>query len=139
VIRRVALLTAIGIGLGLGATAVAQDGGGDELAIDMTRGCLNGTRVTVKLTPPSGAMLSPVHIRTDRGEAVHLTGVTQPASVTVRVLRRGRVSVSGETTGGERFSMSRDYRACAPEPTSTPRARPRPAPPPRTVSGGGEG
>ena len=138
-IRRVALLLAIGTGLGLGATAIAQEGGGDELAIDMTSGCLNGTRVTVKLTPPSGAILSPVHIRTDRGEMVHLTGVTQQASVTVRVPRRGRVSVSGETTGGERFSMSRNYRACAPEPTSTPRARPRPAPPPRTVSGGGEG
>ena len=42
------------------------------------------------------------------------------------------------TTGGERFSMARDYRACSPEPTSTPRSRPRPSPP-RTVSGGGEG
>ncbi len=137
-IRRVALLTAIGIGLGLGATAIAQEGGGDELAIDMTRGCLDGTRVTVKVTPADGAILSPVHIRTDRGEVVHLTGVTQAASVTVRVPRRGRVSVSGETTGGERFSMTRNYRSCAPEPTSTPRARPRPAPP-RTSSGGGEG
>jgi len=138
VIRRVALLVAIGTGLGLGATAIAQEGGSEDLAIDMQSGCLTGSRVTVKLTPPSGAILSPVHIRTDRGEAVHLTGVTQEASVTVRVPRQGRVTVSGETTGGERFSMARDYRACSPEPTSTPRARPRPSPP-RTVSGGGEG
>ena len=137
-IRRVALLVAIGTGLGLGATAIAQEGGSDDLAIEMQRGCLNSSRVTVKITPPSGAILSPVHIRTDRGESVHLTGVTQEASVTVRVPRRGRVSVSGETTGGERFSMVRDYRACSPEPTSTPRARPRPSPP-HTVSGGGEG
>ncbi|HEX6023847.1 MAG TPA: hypothetical protein VFZ00_17790 [Solirubrobacter sp.] len=137
-IRRVALLTAIGIGLGLGATAVAQEGGDDELDIDMTRGCLNGTRVTVKITPPDDAILSPVHIRTSRGEAVHLTGVTQAASVTVRIPRRGRVTVSGETTAGDRFTMSRSYRACAPEPTTTPRARPRPSPP-RVISGGGEG
>ncbi len=137
-IRRVALLVAIGTGLGLGATAIAQEGESNDLAIDMQSGCLTSSRVTVKITPPSGAILSPVHIRTDRGEAVHLTGVTQAASVTVRVPRRGRVSVSGETTGGERFSMARDYRACSPEPTSTPRARPRPSPP-QTVSGGGEG
>ena len=138
-IRRVALLVAIGTGLGLGATAIAQEGESDDLAIDMQSGCLSSSRVTIKITPPSGAILSPVHIRTDRGEAVHLTGVTQQASVTVRVPRRGRVSVSGETTGGERFSMARDYRPCSPEPTSTPqRARPRPSPP-HTVSGGGEG
>jgi len=138
VIRRVALLVAIGTGLGLGATAIAQEGESDELAIDMQSGCLSSSRVTIKITPPSGAILSPVHIRTERGEAVHLTGVTQQASVTVRVPSRGRVTVSGETTGGERFSMARDYRPCSPEPTSTPRSRPRPSPPP-TVSGGGEG
>ena len=137
-IRRVALLVAIGTGLGLGATAIAQEGESDDLAIEMQRGCLKSSRVTIKITPPSGAILSPVHIRTDRGESVHLTGVTQQASVTVRIPRRGRVSVSGETTGGERFSMVRHYRACSPEPTSTPRARPRPSPP-HTVSGGGEG
>ena len=62
---RVALLLAIGTGLGLGATAIAQDGGSDDLAIDMQSGCLDGTRVTVRITPPSGAILSPVHIRAD--------------------------------------------------------------------------
>ena len=134
-----ALLLVVGSGLGLGATALAQDGGGDELEISMHQGCLAGTRVTIKIVPPSGAILSPVHIRTDRGEVVHLTGVTHEASVTVRLPHRGRVSVSGETTGGERFAVDRDYRRCSPEPTTTPRARPRPAPPPDTVSGGGEG
>ena len=62
---------------------------------------------------------------------MHLTGVTQEASVTVRLPHRGRVSVSGESTGGERFSTVRDYRPCAPEPQE-----PGPAPP---VTGGGEG
>ena len=103
-LRRAALLPVLGLGLGLGATAIAQEGGDDELAIDMPRGCLTGTRVTVRIAPPDGAMLSPVHIRAGRGEVVHLTGVTQEASVTVRLPNRGRVSVSGETTGGERFS-----------------------------------
>jgi hypothetical protein len=102
--------------------------------IDMHRGCLSGTRVTVRIVPPSGAMLSPVHIRAGGREVVHLTGVTQEASVTVRLPHRGRVSVSGETTGGERFSTRattaaarRQRAAGANEPASPP------------LTGGGEG
>ena len=125
-----ALLLVVGLGLGFGATAVAQDGESDDLVIDMHRGCLTGTRVTVRIVPPSGAMLSPVHIRVGSREVVHLTGVTQEASVTVRLPHQGRVSVSGETTGGERFATTRDYRRCAPKPAV------RPSPP---ISGGGEG
>jgi hypothetical protein len=125
----VALLLVLASGLGIGATAVAQGGGGDDLVIDLHRGCLTGTRVTVRIVPPSGAVLSPVHIRAGSREVVHLTGVTQEASVTVRLPHRGRVSVSGETTGGERFSTERDYRQCVPPGTS-------PTPP---VTGGGEG
>jgi hypothetical protein len=130
-----ALLLVLGSGLGLGATALAQ-GGSDELVISMDRGCLTGTRVTIRIVPASGTMLSPVHIRAGNREVVHLTGVTQEASVTVRLLaHRGRVSVTGETIGGERFSTVRDYRRCAPEPQPT---RPRPAPA-QPVTGGGEG
>jgi hypothetical protein len=129
----VALLLVVGSALGLGATAVAQGGGGDKLVIDMHRGCLAGTRVTVRIVPPADSVLSPVHIRAGGREVVHLTGVTQEASVTVRVPHRGRVSVSGETTGGERFSTVRDYRPCAPP--ATPQ-EPAPSPP---VTGGGEG
>jgi hypothetical protein len=131
--RRAALLLALGSGLGIGATAVAQGGGGENLVIDMHRGCLSGTRVTIRIVPPSGAMLSPVHIRAGGREVVHLTGVTQEASVTVRLPHRGRVSVSGETIGGERFSTVRDYQQCAPA-TSKPQ---RDTSPP--VTGGGEG
>jgi hypothetical protein len=114
---------------------MAQGGGGEDLVIDMHRGCLSGTRVTVRIVPPSGAVLSPVHIRAGGREVVHLTGVTQEASVTVRLPHRGRVSVSGETTGGERFSTERDYRQCT-SPTPKPPQETNPSPP---VTGGGEG
>ncbi len=114
---------------------MAQGGGSDKLVIDMDRGCLSGTRVTVRIVPPSGGMLSPVHVRAGGREVVHLTGVTQEASVTVRLPHHGRVSVSGETTGGERFSTERDYRACVPTPPK-PQRETQPSPP---VTGGGEG
>ena len=133
--RRAAILLVLGSGLGLGATALAQGGGSDDLVIEMHRGCLTGTRVTVRIVPPSGGVLSPVHIRAGNREVVHLTGVTQEASVTVRLPHQGRVSVSGESTGGERFSTSRNYRRCAPEPTAQPQQR-KPSPP---ITGGGEG
>ena len=116
---------------------MAQGGGSDDLRIEMHRGCLTGTRVTVRIVPPSGAVLSPVHVRAGHREVVHLTGVTQEASVTVRVPHQGRVSVSGESTGGERFSVARTYRRCAPEPTPQPQTnRSNPSPP---ITGGGEG
>jgi len=90
--------------------------------------------VTIRLVPPSDAILSPVHIRAGGREVVHLTGVTQEASVTVRVPHQGRVSVSGESTGGERFSVARNYTRCSPEPT--PQDDRPPSPP---ITGGGEG
>jgi hypothetical protein len=127
-VRRLALLLVLGSGLALGTTALAREGGGDDVVIAMQRGCLPGTRLTIRIEPPEDAILSPVHIRVGRREAVHLTGVTQDASVTVRINRHARVSVNGETTGGRRFGMSREIRRCAPQP-----------PPPQTVSGGGEG
>jgi hypothetical protein len=128
------LLLAAGCGLGAGATALAQGGGSDELSVTMQRGCLTGTRVAVRITPAQGQILSPVHVRASGEEIVHLTGVTLQASVTVRLpTRRGRVSISGETTGGRRFSSARDYRPCAPP---APHRNVRPEP---TLSGGGEG
>ena len=129
-----ATLAVLGSGLGLGATALAQGGGNEDLLIEMDRGCLTGTRVTVRIVPPDDGILSPVHIRAGGREVVHLTGVTQEASVTVRLPHRGRVTVSGESTGGERFSAARDYRRCAPEPE--PQRDTRPSPP---ITGGGEG
>jgi hypothetical protein len=132
--RRATILLVLCLGLGFGATALAQGGGGDDLQIDLHRGCLNGTRVTIRIVPPSGGVLSPVHIRAGGREVVHLTGVTQEASVTVRLPHQGRVSVSGETTGGKRFSTVRNYRPCSPEPTPQPNRAPSPP-----ITGGGEG
>jgi hypothetical protein len=134
--RRATILLVLGSGLGLGATALAQGGGSDDLRIDLHRGCLTGTRVTIRIVPPSNAILSPVHIRAGGREVVHLTGVTQEASVTVRLPHQGRVSVSGETTGGERFSVERNYRRCAPAATPQPQRDRAPSPP---ITGGGEG
>jgi hypothetical protein len=127
------MMVVAGAGLGLGATAVAQDDGSDEVSIQMPRGCLDSTRVTVRISPPSDAILSPVHVRAGGREVVHLTGVTGEASVTVRLPRHGRVSVSGESTAGDRFNVARTYRPCAPP---APQQNRSPYPP---ITGGGEG
>jgi hypothetical protein len=133
--RPLVLLLVLGCGLVAGATALAQGGGSDELSVKLQRGCLTGTRVTIRITPAEGQILSPVHVRANGEEMVHLTGVTQEASVIVRVpTKRGRVSISGETTGGRAFSAARDYRPCAPPPAPHRNVHPEP-----TLSGGGEG
>lgn len=124
------ILAVAGCGLACsGATALAQSGGSEVPTIRMTSGCLANGRVTVRIVPREGSMLSPVHIRAAGYEAVHLTGVTQEAAVVVRVPRGGRVSVTGETLGGTRFSTARTYRRCPARPLT-------PAP---VVTGGGEG
>ena len=95
----------------------------------MTSGCLDVAHVTVRLAPRPGTMLSPVNIHANGYEAVRLTGVTGAASVVVHTPRNSRVTVTGETTGGTRFSTGRTYRRCAPKPLTSP----------PVVSGGGEG
>jgi hypothetical protein len=112
-----------------GATAAAQRGGSEVPRIRMTSGCLDVAHVTVRIAPRPGTMLSPVDIHAPGYEAVHLTGVTGEASVRVHVPRNSRVTVTGETTGGTRFSTGRTYRRCPTQPLT--------APP--VVSGGGEG
>lgn len=124
--RELAIVLALGCGLGLTGAAVAQEDEPDSLQIEMPRGCLTGTRVTVRIVPPEGAVVGPVRVRAANREVVVLTGVTQEASVTVRLPRRGRVSVSGGTTGGDQFAVTRDYAPCAPIPTTP-------------LTGGGEG
>jgi hypothetical protein len=140
VLRRPALLLlALIPALGVGATALAQGGGGDELEVSMHKGCLHGTFVTVRIVPPEGKMLSPVRVRAEGREVVRLSNVTQEVSVRVRLPEhQGRISVSGEQTGGRPFDVSYDYRQCAPapEPSPVPQRRARPEP---TLSGGGEG
>jgi hypothetical protein len=140
--RRSALLAlAVIPAFGVGATAVARGGGGDELEISMHKGCLKGTFVTVTIVPPEGKMLSPVRVRAEGREVVRLSTVTQEVSVRVRLREhQGRISVSGEQTGGRQFDASYDYRRCAPAPapvaSPVPQRRAHPEP---TLSGGGEG
>lgn len=112
-----------------GATALAQGGGSEVPLIRMTAGCLDIGRVTVRIVPREGTMLSPVHIRAAGHEAVHLTGVTQEAAVILRVPRGGRVTVRGETLGGVSFAAARTYRRCPKQPLTSP----------PVVTGGGEG
>ena len=85
----------------------------------MPGGCLDGARqVTIRIVPRANTMLSPVNVRAGGRVQVHLTGLTQEASVSVRVAS-GEVAISGESIGGERFRATRTYHQCAP---------PRPAP-----------
>ena len=115
--------------------AIAQgggSGGSERPRIGIPGGCIDGTeQVTIRIRPRANTMLSPVNIRSGRRVVVHLTGVTQAASVTVRVAA-GPLQVSGETTGGDRFY----------ERTTSTAAHRRPALPHRPsgpVTGGGEG
>ena len=120
----------LGCGLACsGATALAQGGGSEVPLIRMTSGCLDIGRVTVRIVPREGTMLSPVHIRAAGHEDVHLTGVTQEAAVILRVPDGGRVTVTGETLGGTRFAAGRTYRRCAAHPLTSP----------PVVTGGGAG
>ena len=129
---RAAFLLVVGSGLaGGGAVALAQGGGSERPHIRIPGGCIAHTRqVTVHIRPRANTMLSPVDIRSGRRVLVHLTGVTQDASVTVRVAA-GPLQVSGETTGGDRFYTAQNFHRCAP--------RPRPYTPAAPVTGGGEG
>jgi hypothetical protein len=123
-------MVVVGCGLACsGASALAQGGGSEVPRIRMTSGCLDNARVTVRIVPRQGTMLSPVHIRAAGHEAVHLTGVTQEAAVILRVPHGGRVSVSGETLGGVHFAAARSYHRCPPQPLTSP----------PVVTGGGEG
>jgi len=138
-IRPLTALIALGATLGVGATALAQ-GGDDRLSVDMQDGCLNHSRVIVRITAPD-AGISALTIRSNGREVLELNGLTGEARMSVRLNSdRGQVTVSGEVAGGETFSRSRDYRPCAPKPEPSPQPAPqrntRPEP---TLTGGGEG
>lgn len=132
-------LIAIGATFGLGATAIAQ-GGGDALSVDMQDGCLNHSRVIVKITAPEDG-IGALTIRANGREVLELSGLSGEARMSVRLAsERGQVTVSGTLADGETFTRARDYRPCAPKPDPTPRPAPqrnnRPEP---TLTGGGEG
>jgi hypothetical protein len=131
--------------LGIGATALAQGGADDpylQAEPDVTSSqmfrlpssaprCDDSRSVTVRLTPPAGAVLGSVRVLVDNRQSVRLTGVPRAASATVRVPKSGaRVTVTGETLGGQRLRSSRVYADCT--------SPPQPANPPDSV-GVGEG
>jgi hypothetical protein len=133
---RAAILLVTGCALaGGGAVAIAQGGSGrgtERPRIDIPGGCIAGTKhITIRIRPRANTMLSPVNIRSGRRVAVHLTGVTQEASVTVR-LAAGPLTVSGETIGGDRFYAAHNFHRCSPPVPPTHR-------PSGPVTGGGEG
>lgn len=148
-VKRVAIGVACALAAGGAATALAQDGGSQDpydqpepavtsaqvVHLPHARGCTRATLVTVRVTPPAGAVLATLEVRVARREMVRLTGIPRAASATLRLPERGaRVSVTGETLGGQRLRAARTYRRCRPAP------RP-PAPPgstgPENVGGGG--
>ena len=99
---------------------------------DSTGKCDATRRATVRINPPPGAILGYVRIVVDNRQAARLTGVPRAASATVRVPQSGaRVSVTGETLGGQRLHDTRVYGDCT-RPPDTPRT-------PTPGTGGGEG
>jgi hypothetical protein len=148
-VRRVLPLVVIA-GLGVGATAIAQGGGGGGGGTDpyllpepsvtsgqllrlpsSASGCDQHRHVTVRVTPPTGAILGYVRVRVDGRESARLTGVPRAASASVRVpLTGARVTATAETLGGQRLKVSRVYADCT---------APRPQELPPVTGGGGEG
>ena len=127
--RRVLPLVVLAALAGAGATAIAQSGGkatnaytlqepslGDATVLHMaaTSQVCDGRRsVTVRVTPPLGAILGGVRVRVDGREMARLTGVPRAASATVRVpLSGARVTATAETLGGQRVKVSRVYADC---------------------------
>lgn len=133
-------LIAVGATLGLGATAIAQGGEG-PLSIDFQDGCLDHSRIVVKIGAPDGDAIDALSVRANGREVLRLNGLSGEARMRVRLASaRGQVTVSGRLTGGEPFSRSRDYRPCAPEPAPDPQPAPqRNTHPEPTLTGGGEG
>jgi hypothetical protein len=144
-VRRLAVLLVLALGLTVVATALARSNhpaARSSSVIALQSGCLRDRIVTVRIKAPAGDALSPLRVRANGREIVHLTGVTGSASVRLRLPAIGaHVTVDGETLGGDHVSASRLYRPCTPpaatpRPQAQPRPRPRPQPP---VTGGGEG
>ncbi len=89
--RPVTALLATGALLGAGATALAQ-GGDERLSIDMQDGCLNHSRVTFEVAPPSDDAISALTVYANGREVLDLTGLSGEARMTVRLTsHRGRV------------------------------------------------
>lgn len=142
-----ALPLAVLAALGVGATAIAQ--GGDnpydspEPSVtaaqvlklpDSAPGCGSIRNATVRINPPTGAILGFVRIVVDGRHAARLTGVPRAASATVRIPQSGaRLGVTAETLGGQRLRSSRIYADCTRPPDTGGGGGNNP------VGGGGEG
>ena len=114
------------VGLGVGGVALAQGGGNPydspEPSVtasqvlklpDSAPGCGSVRNATVRITPPTGAILGFVRIVVDGRQAARLTGVPRAASATVRIPQSGaRLSVTSETLGGQRMHASRVFSDC---------------------------
>jgi hypothetical protein len=121
-----ALPLAVIAGLGVGATALAAQGSdpydSPEPSVtasqvlklpDSAPGCGSVRFATVRLTPPTGAILGVVRITVDGRQAARMTGVPRAASATVRVPQSGaRLAVSAETLGGQRLRSTRVFSDC---------------------------
>jgi hypothetical protein len=139
-----ALPLAVIAGLGVGATALAAQGGdpydSPEPNVtpsqviklpDSAPGCGSVRFATVRLTPPTGAILGVVRVAVDGRQAARMTGVPRAASATVRIPQAGaRLAVSAETLGGQRLRSTRVFSDCT-RPPDTGGGGP--------VGGGGEG
>ncbi len=124
--RALPLAVIAGLGVGATATALAQGGGNPydspEPAVtaaqvlklpDSAPGCGSVRNATVRVTPPTGAILGFVRIVVDGRQAARLTGVPRAASATVRIPQSGaRLSVTSETLGGQRMHSSRVFSDC---------------------------
>ena len=113
-------------GLGVGGVALAQGGGNPydspEPAVtasqvlklpDSAPGCGSVRNATVRITPPTGAILGFVRITVDGRQSARLTGVPRAASATVRIPQSGaRLSVTTETLGGQRLRSTRVFSDC---------------------------
>ena len=140
--KRALPLAAVAV-LAAGATALAQGGtdpyaaqepevtAGQVLRLPQSAGgCSDVRAATVRVNPPTGAVLGFVSVVVDGRQSARLTGVPRAASATVRVpLSGARVTVRAETLGGQQLRASRIYSDCT---------RPPDTPPPGSV-GGGEG
>jgi hypothetical protein len=131
---------------GAGATALAQGGSQNPYEVEeptlgaaagilrlpaTAPGCDSRRSVTVRVTPPIGAVLGAVRVRVDGRELARLTGVPRAASATVRMpLSGGRLTATAETLGGQRLKSSRVYAACGDTPAASP---------PTSGGGGGGG
>lgn len=119
-----AALAVLGVG---GATALAQNGNDDpylQAEPDVTSSqmfrlpgsaprCDDARSVTVRITPPVGAVLGSARVIVNGRQAARLTGIPRAASATVRVPKSGaRVTVAAETLGGQRLRTSRVYGDC---------------------------